>query len=176
MADQLLTARRRASATRERQCVPAKRTAVAPTILRGLLVVIVAALVMVVIGLLMYGWSYYGLPLEQRFRSPLHADLKPSGRIGHLLGSVGSVLLVGLLPYSFGKRTRVISDWGPLSGWLKFHIFCGIAGPILITFHTSFKVRGIVAISYWSMIAVAASGVFGRYLYAQIPRALSGKE
>lgn len=176
MADQLVTFRQSAAASPVRSSGPARRTSAAPTVLRGLLVIIIAALFLVVIALVVYGWSYYSLPLQQRFRSPLHADLKPSGRIGHLLGSVGSVLLIGLLPHSFRKRFRVMSDWGPLSWWLKFHIFCGIAGPILITFHTSFKVRGIVAISYWSMIAVAASGVFGRYLYAQIPRALSGKE
>ena len=41
--------------------------------------------------------------------------------------------------------------------------------------HTSFKVQGLVAVSYWSMVAVALSGVFGRYLYLQIPRNVLGE-
>ena len=42
--------------------------------------------------------------------------------------------------------------------------------------HSSFKVQGLVALSFWSMILVAASGVFGRYLYLQIPRTRAGAE
>jgi len=33
-----------------------------------------------------------------------------------------------------------------------------------------------VALSFWSMVAVAASGYLGRYLYQQIPRTLSDNE
>ena len=32
-----------------------------------------------------------------------------------------------------------------------------------------------MAVSYWSMVAVALSGVFGRYLYQQIPRNMLGE-
>ena len=42
--------------------------------------------------------------------------------------------------------------------------------------HSSFKVGGLVSISFWSMVAVALSGVFGRYLYLQIPRTRAGEE
>src|SRR6185503_19373286 len=41
---------------------------------------------------------------------------------------------------------------------------------------SSFKVGGLVSISFWSMVAVALSGVFGRYLYLQIPRTRAGEE
>jgi hypothetical protein len=67
-------------------------------------------------------------------------------------------------------------NWGVLSTWLDFHIFLGIMGPLFIILHTSFKLNGIIAISFWSMIAVALSGVLGRYLYLQIPRNISGQE
>ena len=59
---------------------------------------------------------------------------------------------------------------GPLRRWLDVHILFGIMGPLLITLHTAMKFHGIVSISYFSMIAVASSGVFGRYVYMQIPR------
>jgi hypothetical protein len=59
---------------------------------------------------------------------------------------------------------------------LDYHIFLGICGPLLVILHSSFKVQGLVALSFWSMIAVASSGVFGRYLYRQIPRTHAGSE
>ena len=49
-------------------------------------------------------------------------------------------------------------------------------GPLLILLHTSFKVQGLVAVSFWSMVAVTLSGVFGRFLYLQIPRNIQGDE
>jgi hypothetical protein len=39
-----------------------------------------------------------------------------------------------------------------------------------------FKVQGLVAVSFWSMVAVALSGILGRYLYLQIPRSVGGQE
>jgi len=42
--------------------------------------------------------------------------------------------------------------------------------------HSSFKVQGLVALSFWSMVVVASSGVLGRYLYLQIPRTRAGEE
>lgn len=141
----------------------------APWILGSVLVILVLA-----IGL--YGAGYYALPVQQRFRSPLHDELKPSGTIGHVLGIAGSAMLVGMLAYSARKRIRSMHGLGKLSAWLRVHIFFGIAGPLLITYHTAFKLRGIVAISYWCMIIVAISGVLGRYIYAQIPKAISGRE
>jgi hypothetical protein len=52
----------------------------------------------------------------------------------------------------------------------------GVLGPLFIVLHTSFKVQGLVAVSFWSMVAVALSGFFGRYLYLQIPRNIQGNE
>jgi hypothetical protein len=60
--------------------------------------------------------------------------------------------------------------------WLEVHIFCGIVGPVCVTFHSSFKFNGLVAVAYWSMVAVALSGVIGRYLYVRIPRGIRGIE
>lgn len=123
-----------------------------------------------------FGWDYYRSPLTARFRSPLHSTLKPGGEAGHMLGIVGAGMLVGLLVYSVRKRSSRLRDWGKLSSWLNFHIFLGIAGPILITYHTAFKLRGIVAISYWSMVLVVISGMLGRYLYAQVNSAMTDSE
>jgi hypothetical protein len=46
----------------------------------------------------------------------------------------------------------------------------------MILAHTAFKFGGLVSISFWSMVAVVASGVVGRFIYIQIPRTLEGRE
>jgi len=65
---------------------------------------------------------------------------------------------------------------GKLENWLEFHIFLCTLGPIMVLFHTAYKFGGIVAISFWSMVAVFLSGVIGRFIYIQIPRSIEGRE
>jgi len=76
----------------------------------------------------------------------------------------------------FRKRLRIFSRIGILKHWLEFHIFLCTLGPFLILFHTTFKFGGIVAVSFWSMVAVFLSGIVGRYIYLQIPHSIEGKE
>ncbi|MFQ5823041.1 MAG: hypothetical protein ACE5JB_03200 [bacterium] len=131
---------------------------------------------MFAIAVAVKGYDYYRLPLEDRPHSSLHAFWKPSGVWGHGLGILGSSMMLLLFLYSARKRNLFGLRFGKIRYWLNIHIFLGIMGPIFVTLHTSFKFGGIVAISYYSMIAVMLSGFMGRYLYVQIPRALSGDE
>jgi hypothetical protein len=122
------------------------------------------------------GWSYYRTPLIERPHHPQFWSLKPGGTLGRAFGIAGASLMTVMLLYSVRKRAKPLRKAGPLSVWLDFHIFCGVLGPLLIILHSSFKVQGLVALSFWSMIAVALSGVLGRYLYLQIPRTRAGDE
>ena len=119
---------------------------------------------------------YYAAPLVQRPHLEEHALMKPAGTLGQGFGVVGSLMLLSLFGYSARKRLAFMKKWGTVRGWLSVHIFFGIAGPLFITLHTAFKFNGIVAVSYWSMIAVMLSGFVGRYLYAQIPHDIRGLE
>ena len=118
-----------------------------------------------------------GLPLhETRPYSPLHDLYKPSGRVGLLLGAAGSLMIiVGVASYSLRKRIHWLARLGKLRGWLQFHIFLCTLGPFLVLLHTSFRVGGLVSIAFWSMVVVVLSGVFGRYVYARIPKTLGGR-
>ncbi len=120
------------------------------------------------------GRSYYATPLVERPRHPDYWALKPGGSRGIVYGIVGAGLMTLMLGYSLRKRFRPLRKWGALRYWLDLHILCGVVGPLFIVLHSSFKVQGLVALSFWSMVAVALSGVLGRYLYLQIPRAASG--
>jgi len=123
-----------------------------------------------------FGRDYYLAPAFKKARHPLNSILRQSGSIGHLLGIIGTFFMLLLLLYSVRKRFRFASGWGSLTIWLSAHIFLGIAGPALVLFHSVFKFSGIVSIAFWSMVLVVASGVVGKYIFALIPRSLSGME
>jgi hypothetical protein len=140
------------------------------------LAVLYAAAVLALLHYLAEGWDYYRTPLLERPHHPQFWSLKPGGSLGRAFGMVGTALMLVMLLYSVRKRSKPLRKAGPLSVWLDFHIFCGIVGPLLVILHSSFKVHGLVALSFWSMIAVALSGILGRYLYLQIPRTRAGDE
>jgi hypothetical protein len=123
------------------------------------------------------GYSYYILGLENRFFHPDHQSLKPSGVLGHGFGIIGSLMmLIGVASYMLRKRIHKMARLGLLKYWLEFHIFLCSLGPMLVLYHTAFKFGGLVAVSFWSMVAVVISGVIGRYIYLQIPHTIEGGE
>ena len=139
---------------------------------------ILSAIVALALAAIIYkGYAYYKVSMEERFFHPDHLSLKPSGILGHGMGIIGSILMIlGVILYMARKRYRIFSRLGILKHWLEFHIFLCTLGPILVLFHTSFKFGGIVAISFWSMVAVFLSGIIGRFIYIQIPRTIEGRE
>lgn len=136
------------------------------------------AIVFITLVLLIYkGVPYYKLSLEDRVYHSEHNALKPSGTLGHGLGIAGSLfMIVGIASYMARKRYRSLSRLGLLKHWLEFHIFLCTLGPLLILFHTSYKFGGLVAVSFWSMVAVFLSGIIGRFIYIRIPRNIEGHE
>jgi hypothetical protein len=139
--------------------------------------------VLLVIGLLsvlvigVQGGSYYSAPLQERPFHPQYSALKPTGFYGHGFGIVGSLMITsGVVLYSSRKRVRLLANFGTIKYFLEFHIFLCLLGPILVVAHTTFKIGGLVAVSFWSMAAVVLSGLIGRYLYVQIPKGIQGNE
>ncbi|MDH3402217.1 MAG: hypothetical protein OES32_02300 [Acidobacteriota bacterium] len=153
-----------------------RRTASLPkTYQRNWGLAVLYALSLVTFGLLVaYGWDYYTTPLVERPHHPQYWDLKPGGSLGRTYGIIGASLMTLMMTYSLRKRVKVLRSVGQLRWWLDFHIYCGVMGPLLIVLHSSLKVTGVVALSFWSMVLVATSGILGRYLYLQIPRRRSG--
>ena len=144
---------------------------------RVFITILVTIVIITFIALIYKGISYYRTSLEERFYHTENNLLKPSGIFGHGFGIVGSFLMVtGVVTYMVRKRYRIFSRLGILKHWLEFHIFLCTLGPILILFHTAFKFGGLVAISFWSMVAVFVSGIIGRFIYIQIPRTIEGQE
>jgi hypothetical protein len=133
-----------------------------------------SALFLAAIGI--YGLSYYILPLDERPYSDKHELLKPSGVIGLKLGVLGTILFFLIFLYALRKVIPWLGRWGTARHWMDFHVIAGVSAPVVIALHASFKFRGIAGVAFWIMLAVAVSGIIGRYLYAQIPRSLTAAE
>jgi hypothetical protein len=130
------------------------------------------AAALLIVALSVFGWDYYTMPLELRPFSPKHELLRPSGTIGLNLGIVGVVLFVIIFLYALRKAIPWLGRFGTAKHWMDFHVVAGVTAPLVIAFHASFKFNNIAGAAFWVMLAVALSGIVGRYLYAQIPRSI----
>lgn len=134
------------------------------------------AAALLVLSIAFYGADYYILPLDQRPYSDKHEWLRPSGTIGLKLGILGTILFFIIFLYALRKLIPWLGRIGTARHWMDFHVIAGVTAPIVIAFHASFKFQGIAGAAFWIMLAVALSGIVGRYLYAQIPRSLTAVE
>lgn len=128
------------------------------------------------LAIFIYGFDYYKLSSIDRPFSPKHHMLRPSGPIGLYLGFMGVALFVGIFLYPIRKHWAWLGQIGKTKHWLDIHVLMGLTAPFIIAFHSTLKFRGIAGLAFWIMFAVSASGVVGRYLYAQIPRKVTTAE
>ncbi len=96
--------------------------------------------------------------------------------LGYALGIIGSTMMVMLLLYPLRKRARFLRNAGPISHWFRIHMILGVAGPVLVLFHSNFSLGSInSSVALFCTIVVASSGIIGRYLYAKIHNGLYGQ-
>lgn len=162
-----------ATLTAVRPATTARKPNIAELVHRVLLGSAMLLFGLLILFLAVHGLPYYSLRPELRPFSPLHQELRSSGHIGLRLAFLSIFMFVILLLYPIRKRWRWLSTIGSTRRWLNFHVLFGIATPIVVTFHTSFKWHGVAGLAYWTMIMVALSGFIGRYVYAKIPRSLN---
>lgn len=97
--------------------------------------------------------------------------------IGYNLGLVGGIMMLMLLVYSLRKRAGFMKNTGPVRRYFAFHMFLGVTGPILVLFHSTFKIGSLNSrIALYSMLLVAGSGLVGRFVYRHIHQGLYGRE
>jgi len=95
--------------------------------------------------------------------------------LGYALGLVGGTLMLGLLLYPLRKRLRFMHEWGALKHWFHFHMVGGVLGPLLVLFHSTFRVGSFnAAVALGCMLLVVASGLIGRFIYRKIHHGLYG--
>jgi len=97
--------------------------------------------------------------------------------LGYNLGLAGGLMMLSMLLYPLRKRIKMFDRLGKMEGWFRYHMFMGIAGPVLVLFHSTFRIGSMNSrIALYSMLLVALSGVIGRFVYRHIHRGLYGKE
>lgn len=124
------------------------------------------------------GWEYYALPPPQRAGHLYDPLLRSNGFLGLGFGVLGTGLMLLMLIYTL-RKALPRARWfpGSASWWLRFHILCGITGPLLIVLHAGVAMpRGLIEVGFWCMLLVALSGAFGRYVFGHLPRAATGVE
>jgi hypothetical protein len=103
--------------------------------------------------------------------------ITPQRGIGYWLGIVGGSMMILLLGYSARKRARWLSWMGGIPSWFKVHMALGIGGPILVLFHSGFRLGATNSnVALICMLLVAGSGIVGRYIYTRVHTRLGGNE
>lgn len=96
--------------------------------------------------------------------------------VGYYLGIAGSLCMVFLLIYPARKNFRFMRTWGAVKHYFRLHTILGIIGPVLILFHSNFRLNAINSnVALFSMLLVAASGIVGRFLYLHIHHRFYGR-
>jgi putative YpdA family bacillithiol system oxidoreductase len=120
-------------------------------------------------ALLSMGMEYYLLPDAERALSPLHDRLRPVSPWGHGLGIVAGGFMLSSFLYSLRKRWRPLKGIATMRSWLTFHLFTGSMAALFVLFHAAFRYQSQLAgASLITLLAVALSGVIGRYLYGMV--------
>lgn len=108
-------------------------------------------------------------------------DLKGSGWLGYRLGYAGALMLVIAQSYLF--RPGLLSKLT----WLEIHCYLTTAAGVLLLLHAGFPYSfeywnpfervyprlglyglvGLQGLAAWLVVALIASGIFGRYVYGR---------
>lgn len=97
--------------------------------------------------------------------------------LGYALGIVGGTMMLALLLYSARKRIPGLRRVGATTAWFKAHMIMGVLGPVLILFHSNFSLGATNSnVALFCMLAVAGSGLVGRYIYSRIHYGLYGRQ
>jgi hypothetical protein len=100
---------------------------------------------------------------------------KPGEGLGYNLGLTGGLMMLTLLLYSARKHLTFMQGLGKLKYWFKIHMTLGVLGPVLVIFHTAFRLGSVNAtIAFYCMLLVAGSGLIGRFVYTRIHKGLYG--
>ena len=101
----------------------------------------------------------------------------PGSTLGYAMGLAGGLMMLALLAYPLRKRIALLRNAGPLKYWFRAHMALGLTGPLLILFHSTFRVGSLnAAVALSCMLLVAGSGVIGRFIYTRIHHELRGRK
>jgi hypothetical protein len=93
--------------------------------------------------------------------------------LGYTLGTIGVLLILGLTMLGVRKRAMTRGRWS-LKSWTSAHVYLGLGLVVIATLHTGFQLGwNVHTLAYALMMLVILSGVYGIFVYATLPDALS---
>ncbi|MGI9260934.1 MAG: hypothetical protein ACR2QR_02805 [Woeseiaceae bacterium] len=97
--------------------------------------------------------------------------------LGYFLGILSVCCMLVLLLYPLRKRIKALKFLGPLPRWFRNHMIFGVSVPIIALYHCNFSLGSLNSrIALFSALAVAGSGLVGRFIYSQIHHGLYGRK
>ena len=125
------------------------------------------------------------LLLEAAVLVPAYVVLRPESGSGLnlVVGTIALASMIAMLVYSLARRLKFLRDWMRLSYWLHLHIFLGLQGILLAFVHCLpllWRHGWPILVNpgmlnLYAVTVVFLSGLFGRYLYAQVPKTIGGQ-
>ena len=107
----------------------------------------------------------------------LDPPYRPGDDVGYAMGLAGGIMMLALLLYPVRKRFAFMRSAGSMKPWFQAHMALGILGPLLVLFHTGFRVGSVNAtVALACMVVVSSSGLIGRFAYRQIHHGLYGRK
>ncbi|MBN1612540.1 MAG: NAD(P)-binding domain-containing protein [Polyangiaceae bacterium] len=97
----------------------------------------------------------------------------PGRGFGHWLGYIGASLMLLTLLYTLRTRIDRFKGLGAQKGWLSAHLWVGLVGATLVTYHATFKLDRWASIAVFLMWAVLLTGALGRYVYGYVHSGIS---
>ncbi|MBB4640699.1 hypothetical protein HNQ99_000992 [Rhizorhapis suberifaciens] len=92
---------------------------------------------------------------------------------GYALGTIGALLILWLSVLGIRKRAMTAGRWS-LKAWTSAHVYLGLSLIVVATLHTGFQFGwNVHTLAYALMMVVILSGMFGIFVYATLPAALS---
>lgn len=94
--------------------------------------------------------------------------------VGHLIGIMGTVVMIMALIYPF--RKRILKKRGKENP-LNSHIHYGLIGPSLVVFHSAHKFSSLIGLlCLLLLLLVVLSGIVGKILFRKVNRTLKEQE
>lgn len=118
----------------------------------------VVLFLLVVLGIIGYSWSLWA-----------GINFTADGDFHYNSGLIGGIMMLVVLFYAVIKRMKFLRKVGKMEIWYYIHLIGGIAGPILIVYHSSFQLKAVNStVAFISMLLIVASGFVGRYFYTRV--------
>ncbi len=103
--------------------------------------------------------------------------ISASSGLGYALGLSGGLMLLMLLTYSLRKRFKPLRNLFHLRHWFRLHMLLGVLAPTAILFHSQFRFGSPNStVALICLLAVATSGLIGRFLYSRIHAGVHGEK